>query len=310
MPKAKDYETTMQRILTILNRLYLGEALSVKELAEEFGTSDRTIQRYFNSYLIPAGFPLTKKGRRWVLEKEVELGVDKEAQTAFETIESMAKESGIYEKMHPYLERLKLSTKNNPFFTKLNIENIDEGLKLFTTLEHAIKENKELVIHYHSQGSTKKLTIQPLKIVNFEGYWYLMAITIYDETLKKFHIKSIENIEQTNSSFTPDKTLLEKLENAVNIWYDPYEESIEVRLLADKTAARYLKRLPISKTQTIEGKDSDGSVEYIINVTHLMEIKNIIKWWMPHIIVLEPQELVDEILEEIKTFLRFYNQTQ
>ena len=309
MPKAKDYETTMQRILTILNRLYLGEALSVKELAEEFRASDRTVQRYFNSYLIPAGFPLAKQGRRWILEKEVELGVDKEAQTAFETIESMAKESGIYEKMHPYLERLKLSTKNNPFFTKLNIENIDNDLELFTTLEQAIKKNQELLIRYKTPKSVKKLIIQPLKIANFEGYWYLLAVTVYDETLKKFHIKSIEKIEKTNNTFIPDKTLLEKLDNAVNIWYDPYEEPIEVRLLADKTAARYLQRLPISKTQTIEGKDNDGSVEYIIKVTHLMEIKNIIKWWMPHIIVLEPQELLEEIQEEVRTFLELYNQT-
>lgn len=309
MPKAKDYATTMQRILIILNRLYLGEALSVKELSEEFGTSDRTIQRYFNSYLLPAGFPLINKGYRWILEKEVELGVDEEAQMAFETIESIAKESGIYEKMHPYLERLKLSTKNNPFFTKLNIENIDKNLELFTTLEQSIKQKQELLIHYKTQIDTKKLTIQPLKIVNFEGYWYLLAITVYDEMLKKFHIKSIEKIEKTDNSFIPDKSLLEKLDNAVNIWFDPYEEPIEVRILADKTAERYLNRLPISKTQRIEGKDKDGSVEYIIKVTHLMEIKNIIKWWIPHIIVLEPKELIDEIQEEIKTFLGLYNQT-
>ena len=309
MPKAKDYETTMQRILIILNRLYLGEALSVKELAEEFGASERTVQRYFNSYLLPAGFPLTKQGRRWILEKEVELGVNKEAQTAFETIESMAKESGTYEKMHPYLERLKLSTKNNPFFTKLNIENIDEELELFTTLEQSIKKNQELLISYKTADGIKKLTIQPLKIANFEGYWYLLAITVYDEVLKKFHIKSIQKVKRTNNTFTPDKSLLEKLDNAVNIWYDPYEEPIEVRLLADKTAARYLNRLPISKTQQIEGKDRDGSVEYIVKVTHLMEIKNIIKWWIPHIIVLEPQELIEEIQEEVKTFLGFYNQT-
>lgn len=94
MSKAKDYESIMYRILTILNRLYLGEALSVKVLAEEFEVSDRTIQRYFNDYLKPAGFPLTKKGRLWVLEKEISLDVDKEAQTAFEAIESIAKEKG------------------------------------------------------------------------------------------------------------------------------------------------------------------------------------------------------------------------
>ena len=308
MSKAKDYESIMYRILTILNRLYLGEALSVKVLAEEFEVSDRTIQRYFNDYLKPAGFPLIKKGRLWVLEKEISLDVDKEAQTAFEAIESIAKESGIYQKMLPYLEKLKLSPHNNPFFTKLNIENIDENLEHFTLLEQAIKRNEELYIEYKTPKAVKNFTIEPLKVTNFEGYWYLMAMTPKDQILRKFHIKSIRQITKTGNRFQTDKALLKKLGNAINIWYDPHEEPIEVRLLADKIAAKYLNRLPISKTQTIEGKDQDGSVEYLIKVTHLMEIKNIIKWWIPHVIVLEPQALAEEILEETKRYIGYYEQ--
>ena len=42
-----DYDKTLLRIMTILTKLNDGERLSVKELAEEFNVSTRTIQRDF-----------------------------------------------------------------------------------------------------------------------------------------------------------------------------------------------------------------------------------------------------------------------
>ena len=47
MPYKHDYDTIITRLTIILSRLNDGEALSVKELAEEFNVSDRTIQRAF-----------------------------------------------------------------------------------------------------------------------------------------------------------------------------------------------------------------------------------------------------------------------
>jgi len=46
-----DYDKILTRLTTILSRLNNGEELSVKSLAEEFNTSERTIQRDFNERL-------------------------------------------------------------------------------------------------------------------------------------------------------------------------------------------------------------------------------------------------------------------
>nr|WP_275851512.1 HTH domain-containing protein [Sulfurimonas sp. SAG-AH-194-C20] len=48
MAYKQDYDKILTRLTTILSKLHDGEALSVKELAKEFGTNDRTIQRDFN----------------------------------------------------------------------------------------------------------------------------------------------------------------------------------------------------------------------------------------------------------------------
>lgn len=58
-----DYDKALNRLTVILQKLYEGETLSVKDLAEEFGTSTRTIQRDFNEKLIQ--FPIIKDGKKW-----------------------------------------------------------------------------------------------------------------------------------------------------------------------------------------------------------------------------------------------------
>lgn len=52
MPYKHDYDKTLRRLNTIIVRLNNGDSLSVKELAEEFNVSIRTIQRDFNDKLV------------------------------------------------------------------------------------------------------------------------------------------------------------------------------------------------------------------------------------------------------------------
>ena len=54
----------------------------------------------------------------------------------------------------------------------------------------------------------------------------------------------------------------------------------------------------------IMGEDSDGSIEIEIKITHNMEIKPLIYWYIPHIKVLEPQWLVDIMKKDIGTFFK------
>ncbi len=57
-----DYDKILTRLTTILKRLNDGEALSIKDLAEEFNVSTRTIQRDFNERLI--SFPIIQVNKK------------------------------------------------------------------------------------------------------------------------------------------------------------------------------------------------------------------------------------------------------
>jgi len=58
-----DYDKALTRLRIILQRLNDGESLGVKELAEEFGVSTRTIQRDFNEKLI-SSYPIFQENKK------------------------------------------------------------------------------------------------------------------------------------------------------------------------------------------------------------------------------------------------------
>jgi len=60
------YDGTLTRLVIILSKLYEGDKLSVKDLAEEFNVSTRTIQKDFNERLV--SFPIYQENRLWEMQ--------------------------------------------------------------------------------------------------------------------------------------------------------------------------------------------------------------------------------------------------
>jgi predicted DNA-binding transcriptional regulator YafY len=291
-----DYDTILTRLTQILSKLNNGEALSVKELAEEFNTSPRTIQRDFNERLI--SFPIYKEGRRWKMQEgfRIEKSKSIEDELVLSIIEKITE--GIGGKFATKSQKILSKIKNddfNPIYTKLNIEDISDNFADIQLLEGAIKEKLEIECSYNNEYSkVYSTTIQALKIVNFEGFWYLLALR--GKILKKYYLKNISNIKVTEKRFKTDTKVETLLDDAISIWFSQENEPFEVKLYADSSCAKYFKRRPLP-TQSIVNIESDGSMEFTLKITHEMEILSIIKYWIPHLFVIEPQ-WIDKRLEE------------
>jgi predicted DNA-binding transcriptional regulator YafY len=186
------------------------------------------------------------------------------------------------------------------FFSKLNIEKID--LKLFNEMENAIKKRLKTEIEYKKENVEKKI-IKPLKILNFEGYWYVGALNEKNE-YRTYHLKSIKKLNTTQKKFKIKKTVLKDLDNAINIWFDPTKKPFEVELQIDNKIIKYLKRIPLSKTQIIIERKDYSIIR--LKITHKNEIKRIILSWIPHIVVVTPSGLKKEIDEEVRKYYLKY----
>lgn len=297
-----DYDKILTRLTIILARLNDGEALSVKELAQEFNVSTKTLQRDFNERL--SAFHIYQDKRLWKMQEGFSLEKTKSLreQLVLDIIEKMTESIGgaFSTTSHKLLSKIK-NEDFNPIYTKLNIEDISDKFEDIQVIEKAIKNKTELECAYENEREgVFKTIIQPLKIVNYEGFWYLVALR--DNSVKKFYLKALSNIKTTDTIFRVDKNIEKLLENSINIWFKSDVEPFEVKLYADKVATKYFKRRALP-TQSLESASQDGTMEFTVTITDEMEIIPLVKYWIPHLRVIEPLWISELIEVDLKVYL-------
>ncbi|MDR3346105.1 MAG: WYL domain-containing protein [Campylobacteraceae bacterium] len=305
-----EYDKILYRIVEILSRLANGErfnANSVNELAKEFSVSTRTITRDFGR--LRKYYPIhhDKKLKLWSINEGTKI-------REIATLEDKIIFDILYEITDSFGERFGAKAKAilgkikddapNPIYAKLNMEDVSSKIDEISLLERAINSKKQIKCIYEFAKFTGEIVINPLKIANYEGLWYLLAIDIRDDKLKKYIIKKIQNIEITNNSFQSTKKIDELLENSINVWFEPKNEPFEVCLWVSEEAMKTITIKPISPTQKIVERYKDGSAKLSLRITHEMEIIGFVKYWIPHIRVISPSSIDETIKKDAALYIQ------
>ncbi len=300
-----DYDKTLYRLNSILARLNDGEALSVKALAEEFNVSERTIQRDFNERLVSL-YPIYQEKRLWKMQDGFKL----EKQTSSEeslilgildkVVEGMGRQFSA--KAKNILSKIYNET-DNPIYAKNTMEDISTHMQEITLLTRAI-ESKTIVKCTYTKDREEPRTkiLKPLKIVTFEGFWYLVALN-HKNAIRKYYIKNITNLSMTKEHFENSIAIDTMLENAISIWFHSDKEPFKVQLKADTEIAKYFKRKPLP-TQKIEDELEDGSIVISLMVTNEIEVIQLVKCRLPHLHIIEPLWIKDKLIKEIEEFIQ------
>jgi len=298
-----DYDKILTRLTIILSRLNDGEALSVKSLAEEFNVSDRTIQRDFNERLI--SFPVYQDKKKWKMQDgfRLEKSASVEEAVVLDIMEKLMEGAGrqFSTKANKLLAKIK-NESVNPIYAKLDMEDISDKLSEVHELEIAITNKKQIKCDYDFEEHRKELDLKPLKIANYEGFWYLIALDSRNDILKKYYLKSIKNIQLSDETFKNTAKLDKLLDNSISVWFDQNIEPYRVVLNISKDIAKYFKRKPISKSQITESVYEDGSMDVSVKITNDMEIIPFVKYWMPYIKVLSPMSIEETIKKDLEKY--------
>ncbi|OHD96226.1 MAG: hypothetical protein A3E21_00495 [Sulfurimonas sp. RIFCSPHIGHO2_12_FULL_36_9] len=293
-----------KRHAEILERLENGEELSISELSREWGVDSKTIQRDFDKLkqMYPGRIERGEDKKRY--RKPMSRYAQNDGEMVLEMLESMAKDIGVdfYKKAHPLLERLQRQIKS-PYYTRLDVEDIGNKFDIVMHLEKAINQKHEVSISYTPYGEKKpkKYTnVRPIKVIVYEGFWYLLAQ--HNNYTKKFYIKSISSCEISDTPFKHNPEIIERLENSINVWFSTSAKPYEVILWVDASVVVYFERKPISKNQKLY-KKPDGSAEMVLKVTSDDEIYPLLKYWMPSIRVIEPEEIQKEFEKMLLEYL-------
>ncbi|MCI6579424.1 MAG: WYL domain-containing protein [Campylobacter sp.] len=265
--------------------------MGTQEIASVLKVCVKTIQRDLNQVLSKNG--AIKIGKKWKMEELCD-----ENQLIITALDTLANNLGkeFYAKAHGLLKGLS-SSFNNSFYIcenneKLELTDLDNMLKI----EQAITKHNLIEIKYNN----KKYKIAPIKIAMFDGFWYVFAMD--KKVFKKFHLKSIKELEILSEySFIPSD-IESKIKRAKSAWFN-LADSFTVRLWVSSEIAKYFDRKPLNNNEMIY-KNSDGSFEIEFMATHIMEVKPLIYRYLPHIRVLEPDFLADEIESDLNEYLK------
>lgn len=283
------------RLACILTKLNNGESFTVNELAKEFEVKTRTIQRDLKERLIY--LPIKKEHNRYYMESYA-LG-----KLNFEDIKNFATISGI-KSLYPILNNGFISdilnVKLNSAYLVKNqgFENISHHQDWFNKISAAILKSSPIEFNYKE----KHRVVNPYKLVNNEGVWYLFAEE--NEQLKSFTFSKIKQFSWKNESkvFTPKKEFLEIIAQNDTNWFS--QTLIDVVLEVDNVAKEYFFRKDIlPNKQILEQNDNYFTIS--TKVSYDDEILKVVKYWIPYIKIISPlylQEKFTNILEDyIKT---------
>jgi predicted DNA-binding transcriptional regulator YafY len=298
-----DYDKALYRYTQIIAKLYNGAKLSNTELAKEFNVSTKTIQRDF-SKLVNL-FPIYQENRLWQLDKEYELkeNINIKDEITLKILFELSKsfDESFSKRATNLLNRIDENI-NSPIYTKIELENISNKLDTITQIESAIKSKNKILFSYLKDDEYYEHQVEPYKIVNFEGFWYLIARK--NKSLRRYYLQHIFDMEILDETFRKSKKLESSISNAINIWFDE-NESFEVELLIDSSIVKYIQRKPISKTQRLkEYKQISGDMIITLDISNEREIIPIVKYWLPNIKVLKPIWIQEMIEDEVRKFLK------
>lgn len=299
----------IHRLSSFLTLLSNGYSLATPKLAELFEVTNKIIQLDFKEYLIPLFKTNTiyydhslkaYKAKNNFLAKTLYTA---EELSVISILKAKAKDKNLdddlYEKTNVLFNKFE-DTLSNAFYQNIAVEKIDDFKDEIIEIKNAIESKVTLEVFYKK----KVRIIDPLKILNLEGYWYLIVLDKSDDKIKTFHLNSIKNIKTLNTSFEYDDDAVKIFDNAITAYYNPENKPILVKLFLEAKVSKYFRRKPISRTQRLIKTYQDESCDIELTVTDLMEIIPTIQRYIPFVKIVEPIELKNEINKNIEMYMK------
>lgn len=291
-------------IIFILNKLDCGE-VTTKGLAEELNVSTKSIQRYIRE-IENAEFPLynPQKGayafvEGFSLQKMLLSDTEAGLLVLLNSFVDSLKNKKIDKSFDMFKKRILSEHADSPFFIKFQSGLKYEINEKTKTIEKAIKEQEYITIE--SVYNKKLQNLKPIKIAYFEGFWYLICLLGHKNKVLKYNIDNIKTITATNKYFEITSDINKILKESTNIYFE-MERKIKVKLSVAQKAAKYFKVKEYFPLQKITKENKDGSLILECKIAKEEEILPTIFHWLPHIKVMEPKWLDNQVREILKQY--------
>lgn len=192
---------------------------------------------------------------------------------------------------------------------RVAVEDIPSGHIHLTAVMEAMTENKEIVIGYkkYTSDETGTYTLRPYAVKESAKRWYIVAYCLERQALRTYGLDRVTHLEITDRTFKmPKRFDVDELFATSFGIYLPEEKGKVITFRTSETEARFLRDLPIHKSQEETGH-KDGQVTFSIfacpNKALIMEFCK----YGGNIEVLSPKEVRESVALELRKALDRYD---
>ena len=313
------------RVLELLKRFNNGEKVCIESLQNDsmwYGKSEKTIRRdldvikeYFEN-----GFELIRGGKG---EKGCYKAITKELFNNFmdkDTIALMVQTFNIAQRNNILEElnindddkkiinaKIKKSKECYEFITK-PYETKKGDVKLLKELEKAIDWKRYTTITQREGDGSKEYEVKPYKIVFMNENFYLACENTNEEyPFSIFRLTNIYKVKLHTQTFHINYDIESFIKNMQTPFskYTPEfkKHQIEVIVEIPSEKARFFKAKKHLSSQKIVEEKEDATLVLSFKVSQEMEMKELIKKWIPYMKVIKPVSLKQEIEKELREYL-------
>ncbi|MCT4566543.1 MAG: WYL domain-containing protein [Maledivibacter sp.] len=306
--------------IKILQYLKYRGKLTSKELAGIVGVGERQVRNIINELESADGIFIERTRGRYGGYKLIstsflcDFGIDKKELMALETGKNFLKENlGYYlEKEYELaLEKIKATMKtisNQPqinYYAKATNSKFDKERDIVLEIQKAIFNKRKIRIQYFSVGrrESSKRIVHPYMVYNYQGFLYLVAYCENNKEFRDFKLIRIEDICTLNEEFISVKFDFDKfIGSSFGIFKD---NQINVKLKIKYPHSVYVKESVYIQEQQIEDLEN-GDIIFQAVMQGKPEIMSWIKSMGADVEILEPIELREELIREIKKIQNIY----
>jgi predicted DNA-binding transcriptional regulator YafY len=308
MAREQNAQTKLIRLGQTLRIFMEKDKVSSSWLSKQFQTTPRTVQRDL-LLLKESGFPLheIQKGVHQMskdLVKNLEVFDDTELALVVALKNIVGQLGQPFQKAADgVLDRLYDCVTTMPVFVKIDDAIPLDGV-LLNRIVKAIREKKQVTFQYAADKGPHPVQMDPYRVVYFSGFWYLIGNEPATGILKRYALDRISDFRllKTCCQDVPED-LDAVLQKSANIWFAE-EQNLEVTVLIDAQVSHYFKRRKMFPTQEIKEERPDGSLVVTFRMGQYEAIRNILKSWIPNIVILEPEEFKKDLLADVRRWVR------
>lgn len=294
----------LNRLLYLLNQLDGGKVCVLRE-AREMDVTERTIQRDLRDIEL-GGFPISKAapGVYKFIEgfslKKMNL-TDEEASLLLVLKDIVEPLGELFQKPFELLRQKVLRfPEESPFYIKMPSGSQYKESKITQVLEKGIIDHTEVRMTLVADPKRKlNYELKPLKIMNYDGFWYLLGINAYKE-VRKFRLDRILDAINTDKSFKITKNIQKMLAESHNIWFGEKRDKV-VSFIVPAQFAPYFKQKDYFPMQKIRKTQKNGDILVETRVCNYREIIPTVLSWLEHITLVSPadfKQIIRQILRQ------------